>query len=83
MSRQYSSPTFHPLSLSPPFPVTLSISLPSAWEYKGDHAFLHGNINLQYTLPWILLGLIVEVTWSPLIVPLGEAVTHPAMSNAD
>jgi hypothetical protein len=41
-----------------------------AWEYRGNDAYFHGNIKLGYTGPWIALGLVVELAWNPLILPL-------------
>mmetsp|Transcript_23542 Transcript_23542/g.46826 ORF Transcript_23542/g.46826 Transcript_23542/m.46826 type:complete len:354 (+) Transcript_23542:56-1117(+) len=38
-----------------------------AWEYRGSSAFFHGNITLDYLLPWMLLGGAVEAAWEPLL----------------
>lgn len=37
-----------------------------AWEYRGPDSFCHGNIKMQYFLPWLGLGLFVEVTWDSI-----------------
>ena len=41
-----------------------------AWEYRGPHAFFHGNITLDYCLPWMLLGVVIEASWEPVLVVL-------------
>lgn len=45
-----------------------------AWEYRGADAYCHGNIKLSYALPWVALGLIVELAWDPLVLPLAVAL---------
>jgi hypothetical protein len=41
-----------------------------AWEYKGWDAYFNGNIKLQYYLPWLGLGLILELLWDILLLPM-------------
>ncbi|GMH92117.1 hypothetical protein TrVE_jg8914 [Triparma verrucosa] len=41
-----------------------------AWEYRGRLAYFHGNITLQYYLPWAFLGGVVQLAWAPVIDPL-------------
>ncbi|GMH58065.1 hypothetical protein TrLO_g15931 [Triparma laevis f. longispina] len=56
-----------------------------AWEYRGKLSFFHGNITLQYYVPWALLGGVFEFAWAPVIEPLivlfaekgGERVVLP------
>lgn len=45
-----------------------------AWEYRGREAFFHGNITLQYYLPWFGMGLFVELVWEPILLPLSLAL---------
>lgn len=45
-----------------------------AWEYYGWDAYCHGNIKLQFYIPWVCLGLVVESLWIymyPIFVLMG------------
>lgn len=52
-----------------------------AWEYKGCDTFFHGNIKIQYLLPWIGLGLLVESFFEPLLMPAAEALSRNGESG--
>ena len=52
-----------------------------AWEYRGDDAYFHGNVKLGYAVPWIVLGLVVELGWDPAIMPLAAAVEQADMTQ--
>lgn len=45
-----------------------------AWEYRGRDAYFHGNIKLQYFLPWLGLGAVVEALWEKGLMPLTNAL---------
>ena len=51
-----------------------------AWEYRGADAFFHGNIKLGYAAPWIALGLVVELAWESVILPLVVALEESGMT---
>lgn len=46
-----------------------------AWEYRGRDAFFHGNIKIQYALPWMGLGLAVEVVFSRILLPVASILS--------
>ena len=52
-----------------------------AWEYRGHDAFCHGNIKLGYAAPWIALGLVVELAWHPMILPLATELATSGMTG--
>jgi hypothetical protein len=41
-----------------------------AWEYRGPDSFFHGNIKLQYAVPWVGLGVVVELAWERVFLPV-------------
>ena len=45
-----------------------------AWEYRGADAWFHGNIKLQYAMPWMVLGFLVESFFEPFILPSAQYV---------
>jgi len=48
-----------------------------AWEYFGKYAYFSGNIKLDYAVPWIILGLFVEIVFPFVQSPLQVAADIP------
>jgi hypothetical protein len=46
-----------------------------AWHYNGSLALFHGNITLAYFFVWILFGLVIEVSYLPLLL-LRDQILH-------
>jgi hypothetical protein len=53
-----------------------------AWEYRGAEAFCHGNITMQYYAPWFGLGLIVELVWDSVLLPLAAVIASDTGSSS-
>eukprot|EP00389_Voromonas_pontica_P016424 GDKH01025669.1.p1 GENE.GDKH01025669.1~~GDKH01025669.1.p1 ORF type:complete len:212 (+),score=13.76 GDKH01025669.1:168-803(+) len=43
-----------------------------AWHYVGWDALFNGNIRLAYAIPWMGLGVIIEVGFAPILLRCGE-----------
>mmetsp|Transcript_91295 Transcript_91295/g.182049 ORF Transcript_91295/g.182049 Transcript_91295/m.182049 type:complete len:243 (-) Transcript_91295:165-893(-) len=52
-----------------------------AWEYRGPKAYFHGNITLEYYIPWCLLGGAVEAFYDYAIVPIVSVFQNAGVSK--
>jgi hypothetical protein len=45
-----------------------------AWTYEGPDAWFHGNVKTGYLVPWLGLGLAVELGWGLVLVPVSQSL---------
>lgn len=45
-----------------------------AWVYRGKSAYFHGTITIDYFVPWLGLGAVLELLWDSVILSLIKEV---------